>query len=65
MVTVESESQRRHRMPRTKRSLLNLNPGKTKRSLSNLNLGETKQLLLNLNLKEGIGCLRLNDYCQI
>ena len=51
MVVAESESQRRHRMPRTKWSLLNLN------------LDETKWLLPNRNLEEGIACLGLNGRC--
>ena len=53
MVVAESESRRRHRMPWTKWSLLNLNPN------------ETKRLLPNPNLEEGIGCLGLNDRCRI
>ena len=44
---------------------------RTKRSLPNLNLEEkhkmhkTKGSLPNLNLDEGIGRLGLNDHCQI
>ena len=53
MVVAKSKSRRRHRMPKTKWSLPNLNPDETKRSLP------------NWNLEEGIGCLGLNGRCQI